>query len=105
MNWILKGVVYSIQQNSVNPTRIEPGRCQIIKYFRLSVGTYTELISYKFATTLNWGCTASQRSVPYGYLHLLVQVNHGPLVFFEIILTEELDEVGDGGSCDTTTFY
>jgi hypothetical protein len=28
---ILKCVVYSIRQNSVNPTHIGPGRCQIIK--------------------------------------------------------------------------
>jgi len=33
VDWILKRVVYSIQINSVNPTRVGPGRCQIIKYF------------------------------------------------------------------------
>jgi hypothetical protein len=50
VDWIHKCVVYSIQQNSVNATCVGPDRCQIIEYFRLSDGTYTELSSYRFST-------------------------------------------------------
>jgi hypothetical protein len=50
------------------------------------------------------GCTTNQRGIPFAYLHLLVQVHHGPLLYFLLFIAEEVDGEVDMGSGDMTMF-
>jgi hypothetical protein len=53
-----------------------------------------------------FGCTTSQRGIPFGYfLHLLVQGHQGPLVFSGIFIAKEVDGVQAKGSGDITTVF
>ena len=71
-----------VQQNYLNLTHMRLDRCWIIEYSELSDGTYIDLrfTGNYLLLSQNLGCTTNQRSIPRGYLLLLLVHSHQGLL-------------------------
>ena len=74
--------------------------CQVV-----SILIYNNCLHVIFLLLLlHLGCTINQRSIPLGYLHLLVQVQQGPLLhILESSKLKRLMELGTRGQEDVHT--
>jgi len=96
-----------ILQNSVNPTRTGPDRCQLINYSELSEGNCTDPSTYRyfFVSALIFGVYnwSEEYSIWISPSSAGSRSSGPSSMFYGVFIAVKVDGIGKYGSADTST--